>query len=179
MSAGIPAGPAMRWVLAGLAALIFVQARAQVAPLVGGPPPPTESAPQGPVFSPFVEETFTADDNVFRISGRADPMTVIGYPVRSDTYLTTSVGLTADVAFSLQRIEASLAYNTVHYNRFRSLDYDGYDLRGSWLWQLGRDLSGEVGVTDSYSLAPFSELLGVFPDKLHRREEFAKGSWLI
>lgn len=169
----------MRWVLAGLAALIFVQARAQVAPLVGGPPPPTESAPQGPVFSPFVEETFTADDNVFRISGRADPMTVIGYPVRSDTYLTTSVGLTADVPFSLQRIEASLAYNTVHYNRFRSLDYDGYDLRGSWLWQLGRDLSGEVGVTDSYSLAPFSELLGVFPDKLHRREEFAKGSWLI
>ncbi|HLJ39772.1 MAG TPA: hypothetical protein VKT54_15305, partial [Steroidobacteraceae bacterium] len=167
----------MRWMLAGLAALPLMQARAQV-PLVGGPPA-TESASQGPVFSPFVEETVATDDNVFRISDRANPMTLIGYPFRSDTYLTTSVGLTADVPVSLQHFEASLAYNIVHYDRFRDLDYDGYNLHGSWLWQLGSSLSGEVGVTDSYSLEPFAELLGVHPDRLHLREEFAKGSWLI
>jgi len=167
----------MRWMLAGLAALPLMQARAQV-PLVGGPPA-TESASQGPVFSPFVEETVATDDNVFRISDRANPMTLIGYPFRSDTYLTTSVGLTADVPVSLQHFEASLAYNIVHYDRFRDLDYDGYNLHGSWLWQLGSSLSGEVGVTDSYSLEPFAELLGVHPDRLHLREGFAKGSWLI
>src|SRR5579872_459452 len=175
--AGAAGGSAMRWMLAGLAALPLMQARAQV-PLVGGPPA-TESASQGPVFSPFVEETVATDDNVFRISDRANPMTLIGYPFRSDTYLTTSVGLTADVPVSLQHFEASLAYNIVHYDRFRDLDYDGYNLHGSWLWQLGSSLSGEVGVTDSYSLEPFAELLGVHPDRLHLREGFAKGSWLI
>jgi len=34
-------------------------------------------------------------------------------------------------------------------------------------------------VTDTYSLASFAEVLGVVPDRLHVREEFAKGSWLI
>lgn len=168
-----------RGALAGLLALPLMQARAQEAPLVGGPPPPTEGAPQGPVFSPFVEETVTADDNVYRISSRANPETTIGYPTRGDTYLTTSLGLALDVPVSLQHFAASLAYNTVHYDRFRTLDYDGYDMHGTWLWQIGRTLSGEVGARDSYTLVPFAQLLGVIPDKLHVREEFAHGSWLI
>jgi hypothetical protein len=169
----------MRSALAAVVlALTLMQARAQELPLVGGPPP-ADTAPTGPVFSPFVDETVTVDDNVFRISDRVNPLTIINYPARSDTSLTTAVGVTADVPFGLQRIQASLAYDTVHYNRFRDLDYDGYDLHGTWLWRLGRSLSGEVGVTDTYSLEPFADLLEVRPDKLHLREEFAHGSWLI
>lgn len=168
----------MRYALVGLLALPLMQATAQEAPLVGAPPP-AESAPQGPLFSPFVEETVTADDNVFRISDQVNPMTAIGYPTRSDTSLTTAIGLAVDMPVSLQHIQASFAYNIVRYDRFRNLDYDGYDLHGSWLWQLGRNLSGEVGATDSYALATFAQLLGVVPDKLHLREEFAHGSWLI
>ena len=138
-----------------------------------------ETAPETARVTPFVEETVTTDDNVFRISNQLDPMTVIGFPSRGDTYRTTSVGLSADVPVSLQRFVASLTYDSYRYDRFHELDYDGYNLRGSWLWQIGRSLSGEIGASENYSLAPFEELLGVMPDRLHAREEFAKGSWLV
>lgn len=130
-------------------------------------------------FTPFAEETVTTDDNVYRISDQAPPLTQIGYPSRGDTYRTTSFGLTADVPVSLQRFDATVTYNSYRYDRFHALDYDGYDLRGSWLWQIGRNLSGEVGMTEDYSLAPFEEVLNAVPDKIHLREEFAKGSWLV
>lgn len=131
-------------------------------------------------FTPFAEETVTTDDNLFRISNQVDPKTVIGSASRGDTYLTTSVGLSADVPVSLQRFQATLTYNIYRYDRFHLLDYDGYDLRGSWLWQIGRDLSGQLGVTENYSLTPFEEEPGVVtPNHLHLREEFAKGSWLV
>lgn len=130
-------------------------------------------------FTPFVEETVTHDDNLFRISDQVDPLTTIGSTSRGDTWRTTSVGLNVDVPVSLQRFQASLSYNDYRYQRFHQLDYDGYALRGSWLWQIGSRLSGELGVTENYSLTPFSQLLNVAPDHLHLREEFARGAWLV
>jgi exopolysaccharide biosynthesis operon protein EpsL len=156
-----------------------------MAALAVSPPPanaqvaqPQETAK----ITPFAEETVTNDDNVFRISNQVDPTTVIGSGSLGDTYRTTTVGLSADVPVSLQRFTATLTYNSYRYDRFTELDYDGYNLRGSWLWAIGRNLSGEIGVSENYSLAPFEETgetLGVVPDKLHAREEFAKGSWLV
>jgi exopolysaccharide biosynthesis operon protein EpsL len=130
-------------------------------------------------ITPFAEETVTNDDNLFRLSNQVDPTTVIGSASIGDTYRTTTVGLSADVPVSLQRFTATLTYNSYRYDRFTELDYDGYNLRGSWLWAIGRNLSGEIGVSETYSLTPFEELLGVVPDHLHAREEFAKGSWLV
>jgi exopolysaccharide biosynthesis operon protein EpsL len=144
-----------------------------------GPLRAQETAPETARLTPFVEETVTTDDNVFRISNQVDPVTVIGSPARGDTYRVTSVGVSADVPVSLQRFQATVTYNSNRYDRFRELDYDGYNLHGSWLWQIGRNLSGELGVTENYSLASFAEVLGVVPDHLHVREEFAKGSWLV
>ena len=139
-----------------------------------------QEAPQtARLLTPFVEETVTTDDNVFRISNQVDPVTAIGFRSRGDTYRTTSVGLSADVPVSLQHFQASVTYNSNRYDRFHALDYDGYDLHGSWLWQVGRNLSGQLGVSDTYSLASFAEVLSVVPDRLHVREEFAKGSWLV
>src|SRR5215469_15934421 len=41
-------------------------------------------------LTPFAEETFTTDDNVFRITNQVPPETLIGFPARGDTYRTTS-----------------------------------------------------------------------------------------
>jgi exopolysaccharide biosynthesis operon protein EpsL len=147
--------------------------------LAAGPLRAQQTAPETAKLTPFAEETVTTDDNVFRISNQVDPVTAIGFRSRGDTYRTTSVGLSADVPVSLQRFQASVTYNSNRYDRFHELDYDGYDLHGSWLWQVGRNLSGQLGVSDTYSLASFAATLGVAPDRLHVREEFAKGSWLV
>jgi exopolysaccharide biosynthesis operon protein EpsL len=129
--------------------------------------------------TPFVEETLTSDDNVFRISKDVDPATVIGSRSRADTYRTTSFGLSADVPVRLQRFVGSLTFNSTRYQRFSALDFNGHDLRGSWLWQAGKDLSGELGISDTYSLASFSQLLSTTPDQLRVRQEFVNGAWMV
>jgi len=169
MRVAIPGSWTARLSLGGLLALAAMQVQAQTQPQ-------TQDTPK---ITPFVEETVTTDDNLFRISNQVDPLLTIGFASRGDTYRTTSAGLSADVPVSLQRFQATLTYNSYRYDRFHQLDYDGYDLRGSWLWQVGSTLSGELGVSENYSLAQFAETLGVVPDRLHVREEFAKGSWLV
>jgi exopolysaccharide biosynthesis operon protein EpsL len=164
-----------------MVALTLGTASAEAQTPAGGQTQGQTQAQETAKITPFAEETVTADDNVFRISNQVDPLTTIGFASRADTYRTTTAGLSLDVPVSLQRFQATLTYNSYRYNRFRELDYDGYDLRGSWLWQVGSTLSGELGVAENYSQAPFEEtnVNGVFPDRLHLREEFAKGSWLV
>lgn len=131
-------------------------------------------------LTPFAEETLTTDDNVFRISKDVDPSTVIGSSSRADIYRTTSLGLSAEMPVSLQRFVANLTFNNTRYQRFNRLDSSGHDLRGSWLWQAGRNLGGELGYTDSQTLASFAELLTTFaPDVVKVRQAFFKGSWMV
>ena len=145
--------------------------------------PAAQSDAQDPAkLTPFVEETLTTDDNVFRISSGVDPATVIGSSSRGDTYRTTSFGLAAEVPVSLQRFVANLTFNNTRYQRFNQLDSNGHDLRASWLWQAGKDLAGELGYSDSASLASFAELLNTTsatPDRLTVRQEFVKGTWAV
>jgi len=130
--------------------------------------------------TPFVAETLTSDDNVFRMSKDIDPATVVGSRSRADTYRTTSFGLSADVPVSLQRFVGSLTFNSTRYQRFAGLDSDGHDLRGSWLWQGGKDLRGELGLSETYSLASFAQLLGsTTPDQLRVRQGFVNGAWMV
>ena len=129
--------------------------------------------------TPFVEETLTSDDNVFRISRDVDPATVVGSRSRADTYRTTSFGLSADVPVSRQRFVGSLTFNNTRYQRFSALDFDGHDLRGSWLWEAGKDLRGELGFSDTDSLASFAQLLSTTPDQLRVRQEFVNAAWMV
>ncbi len=136
-------------------------------------------------LTPFVEETLTTDDNVFRISKDVDPATVIGSSSRADTYHTTAFGLNAEMPLSLQRFVANLTFNSTRYQRFSGLDSNGHDLRGSWLWQAGRVLHGELGYAETVSLASFAQLLSTTPDQLRTpdqltvRQEFINGTWMV
>ena len=136
-------------------------------------------------LTPFVEETLTTDDNVFRISKDIDPATVIGSSSRADTYHTTAFGLNAEMPLSLQRFVANLTFNSTRYQRFSGLDSNGHDLRGSWLWQAGRVLHGELGYAETVSLASFAQLLSTTPDQLRTpdqltvRQEFINGTWMV
>ena len=142
--------------------------------------PPVRAEGQDPAkLTPFVEETLTTDDNVFRLSKDVDPATVIGSSSRADTYHTTAFGLNAEMPLSLQRFVANLTFNSTRYQRFSRFDSDGHDLRGSWLWQAGRVLHGELGYADTVSLASFAQLLSPTLDRLQVRQEFVNGTWMV
>ncbi len=125
----------------------------------------------------FAAENVTYDSNVFRISPKLDPNVVIGSSQRSDTVSSTSVGASADVPYSLQRFQASYTWFTNRYQRFDQLDFDGHLARAAWLWSVTPGLTGDVGYTDSQTLANFANIAGRDRDVLRTKQAFANAVW--
>jgi len=121
--------------------------------------------------TPFAEVKATHDDNVFRVPNSAGP--------ESDTYRTTSLGLSLDVPVSRQRFQAGYTWNATRFNRFTDLDFDGHDARALWVWQVGNDLSGQLGYTEIFALAPFAYLQSTTPDPLKTRVAFLNAAYLV
>lgn len=124
-------------------------------------------------------ETVAADSNVFRISGARDPATIIGAPSKSDIYRITTLGLNLDVPVSRQRFKAGYAVNAARYDRFKELNFDGYNGQAEWLWQLGNQTSGRVGYSESYSLASLSDFQTRIANPLKVRQSFLDGAYLL
>ena len=127
----------------------------------------------------YVQEKVAHDDNVFRISKDAVPASLIGSTSKSDSYHTTSVGLNFDVPLSRQRFQGAFARNDTRYNHFTNLDFIGHDSRAVWLWQLGNDLSGQLGYTEAFSLASFAYIQADTPDPLKTRQAFFNAAFLV
>ena len=127
----------------------------------------------------YVEEKAARDDNVFRISKDADPVSAIGSTSRGDRYHTTSLGFNFDVPLSRQRLQAAFAANDTRYDQFTNLDFTGFDARAVWFWQLGNALGGQLGYTESLSLASFAYIQANKPDALRTRQTFLNAAFLI
>jgi exopolysaccharide biosynthesis operon protein EpsL len=100
----------------------------------------------------FIGESVTYDDNVFRISSRADPVATLSSPSKGDTYYTTSPGFNFDIPLSRQRFVGGVKWNYTRYDRFKVLDFDGHEGRAAWQWQAGNDLSGQLGYSETLAL---------------------------
>jgi exopolysaccharide biosynthesis operon protein EpsL len=127
----------------------------------------------------FAEQKDTHDDNVFRISKDVDPATVIGSSSKGDTYRTTSLGFNLDAPVSRQRFQAGYTWNDNRYNRFTDLDNEGHDARAIWLWQLGNDLSGQLGYTETSALASFAFTQSRTLDRLKTQQAFFNAAYLV
>ena len=106
----------------------------------------------------FVAQTITRDDNVFRLSSGLDPAAVVGSSSRGDTYSTTSFGFNLNVPVSRQRFLGGVTWNNTRYDRFTILNLDGHQGRGIWLWQVGNDISGQLGYTETLILASLANV---------------------
>ncbi len=126
----------------------------------------------------FAEEKVTRDDNLFRLSKDLDPAK-IGASSRGDTYHTTSLGLDFDVPASRQRFQGGYTWNATRYNQYTDLDFDGHDARATWLWQLGNDASGQLGYTETSTLASFAFTQSRTPDRLRTRQAFFNAAYLV
>jgi len=124
------------------------------------------------------EEKATRDDNVFRISKNLDPARIEASS-RGDTYHTTSLGLDFDVPASRQRFQGGYTWNATRYNQYTDLDFDGHDTRATWLWQLGNDASGQLGYTETSTLAPFAFTQSRTPDRLRTRQALFNAAYLV
>ena len=119
----------------------------------------------------FVEEKITRDDNVFRFSKDLDPV--------GDTYHTTSLGFNLDAPVSRQRFQVDYTWNATRFNQSTDLDFDGHDARATWLWQLGNDVSGQLGYTETSTLASFAFTQSRTLDRLKTQQAFFNAAYLV
>jgi exopolysaccharide biosynthesis operon protein EpsL len=131
----------------------------------------------------FASETLTRDDNVFRISSGLDPSAVLGSSSKGDTYRTTAVGFNLDIPVSRQRFAGGLTLDDNRFERFTALNSNGHRARALWRWQLGNDLSGEMGYTESLALASFADiqsgLQSITPNLVKTRQAFSNAAYLL
>jgi hypothetical protein len=89
------------------------------------------------------------DSNVLRtqVDERSDTITRVGLGGR---YAARVIGRQAVVLDG---------YGEYHmYDNFNQLDHFAYGLRGTWLWEIGNDLSGTLGARRTHRLADLGEL---------------------
>lgn len=128
-----------------------------VVPLLG---PSEAAALNGDRLLFRVATSATADSNLFRLPPDADTQSILGTSQRSDISITNTVGMALNLPYSRQRFIADIALSKTRFSRFTNLNYEGRDLRGSWEWALGNDLSGSLTKTEQTTLAGFSNFQG-------------------
>ena len=127
----------------------------------------------------FATETITYDSNVFRLSDGVDPNVAINSPKRSDWWSLTSLGFNVNVPIGRQRIQGGYAHNFSRYDRFSQLDFEGYNARALWLWEVGNQLSGQLGYTETKTLADFRNFQSVTANELKTSRAFFTGAYLL
>lgn len=131
----------------------------------------------------FVAHSVTRDDNVFRISGDSDPLTVLGAPSKADTVNTTSIGLNLDLPLSQQRLLGGLSFSENRYDRFTVLDFTERHARAIWQWQAGSDISGQLGHTNDRALASLANVQGGVqlgtPNPLETKKTFVDATYRV
>lgn len=131
----------------------------------------------------FASQGITYDSNPFRISSSESPADVIGTDSKDDFYLTTTVGFNFDVPISRQRVVAGITWDRTRYLDFDVLDFEGHDGQAVWNYQLGNDLSGQLGYTNTRALASLANdasglLLGT-PNVLDTERWFLNALYLL
>lgn len=104
--------------------------------------------------------TMLYDDNVFRLSGAADPNRFLGTSRRDDLLTVTSAGIRINKPVSLQRFELDASYTEFRYQRFGQLSYGAFNYLGTWRWSLTPKFTGSVSTERRQSLNSFADFIG-------------------
>jgi exopolysaccharide biosynthesis operon protein EpsL len=102
-------------------------------------------------------ETLMHDSNLFRLSDSANVKESTGRDSSSDTLATTTLGLSYNKAYSLQRIELDVSLVD---NRFQNSDYlnfTAYNYSAAWRWSLTPRLRGTLQSSRKEGLNSFSD----------------------
>lgn len=107
---------------------------------------PASAAPED-AFQPYASYNVTRDDNLFRTATDAE----------ADTINQLTAGINVNLPISRQHVLARASVSKTQFSRFGDLDYSGRDLLGQWNWQLGNLWSGDLGYSNSRTLASFAD----------------------
>ncbi|MDB5804024.1 MAG: hypothetical protein JWN73_1346 [Betaproteobacteria bacterium] len=119
---------------------------------------PAAAARDGNVFTPYGSLSLTMDDNLFRLPANLDVATVSGKSQRGDLITSTQEGVRGDRFFGRQRLSFDASLNQARYRTYDYLNADLVNASGTWAWQFGNDLHGEVGSEYLQMLTGFADI---------------------
>lgn len=136
------------------------------------------AAPEDTVQA-YASASITHDDNLLRIPKDVDPMTVAGQPSAADTIKQGTVGARLDWKQSRQEIILDASINESRFSRFSSLNYQAANIQSRWNWQLGNNLSGDVGYNRNTTLGSYAELQRLVDNLSTQQNEFIDAAWQV
>lgn len=138
------------------------------------------------LIQPYFSYTLVADDNIMRIRDRLDLTDLPDSQVkdeiqkghRSDISNRFTGGVLLNKEISRQRFTGDLNWTYNKFERFSDMSKDFKNAVGNWNWNVGKRLTGNMGVTYHESLMPFLFQPGA---KILRTEQtqFFNGAWTI
>lgn len=124
-------------------------------------------------FRPYVRAEYGYDSNIFRIGSDAQARALLGTADTSETFHTLGAGLDMDWRISRQLLIARLDVNQTRFDSYKQLDYSGRSALLQWNWLTGKYASGDVGISDSRTLASFNEVQRPTQNLLTTRQAYA------
>lgn len=99
--------------------------------------------------------TVVTDSNLFRLSGTADPNTVLGRPGTADRIDVTSLGVRLAKPYALQRFELSASLVDYRYDKARFLNFSAFNYNAAWRFSLTPRFKGSISSDRSETLNSF------------------------
>ena len=112
---------------------------------------------EGDVIRPYVNVSYTYDDNVRRFSDKARALSLTGRENMADTVFVAGVGVIIDKKISRQGIFLDLNINETKYDRNSELNNTGKRFLGKWNWVFGNYWKGLLQFSHRERMVPFSD----------------------
>jgi exopolysaccharide biosynthesis operon protein EpsL len=135
---------------------------------------PTEPDPRPVVFS--VSGGYYHDDNVFRAS---DSAVLPPGTQKSDNIYRVGVGLRANLPYSQQRFLINARVDNFTFDNNGRLDHVDYRFDGTWRWQAGSRLSGDLGYWRRRYLGDLGEIQVPLRDMITEDRIFGSAGFML
>jgi exopolysaccharide biosynthesis operon protein EpsL len=135
--------------------------------LLGDSPSPRLTSLQ-----PYASATLMHDNNLLRLR----VTDALGQPV-ADSVKQGTIGVKVDWKQGRHEIVLDASLNETRFSRFTTLDYQGVNLQSFWRWQLGHNVSGDIGYARNTSLNSFTEQHNLVKYLTTQQNKFFDGTW--
>nr|WP_315190070.1 XrtB/PEP-CTERM-associated polysaccharide biosynthesis outer membrane protein EpsL [uncultured Albidiferax sp.] len=92
------------------------------------------------------------DSNLFRIASNLSPQTALGTSTKSDTIDITSVGLSWNKSYSLQKFQLTTSIVDSRYKNFDYLNFDALNYSAAWNWSVTPRVRGVLSADRKQAL---------------------------
>lgn len=128
---------------------------------------------------PYIATNLLYDSNFLRLSDNVDPVLVSGKSDKSEFVKQVTAGFEMDWTLSRQHFIVNANINRNWFQNYTTLDYTGWDTLAQWNWQVGNDLDGDIGYSNTQVLGSFVQLNSLVNNLRNNQRAFASAGYLF